>query len=509
MSGKQHVNIHELRSNYCKCDRPAEGKIGRMSRKLTRRIAIVIKLILLCLTHDGSLQGQESCVSEISQKFDPDTLVLNLESAISRALNCNRQLMGNVESLTQAQYGIDLAKSDFCISITPNAQTGFVGGDKRKSGWKTGGGVDITKKWTSGTLISVAPSIVKGIEHYSTGVQTTLTQPLLRGLGKEYQLANLHSAQFFLRTAYRSLYIAQVQLLIRTIQTLYEVVKLEKSFLLNLESNQRILQFFKAAKIKEKIGLADSLDVFRAEIEFRHSVDVLKNTQERLEETKDSLRDLLALPLDTKIEVVIPTKYTPHQVDVDKAIEIALKHRIEILQSEDEWRENERLSRLAKKNLYPELNLVLNYSNIGRAKHFGDSWSRRENLWGIGVTTARDGTLCSQQIAYEQSILSLQAASRSIEQTEATLILEVKKAVRQLERAFERVHLQEEQIQTATGELHLAKVKFDRGMTDNFNVLQAEKSLRSAQQSHWIALIDHIVGEFQLLAAMGLLIDRF
>jgi uncharacterized protein YqgC (DUF456 family) len=45
-------------------------------------------------------------------------------------------------------------------------------------------------------------------------------------------------------------------------------------------------------------------------------------------------------------------------------------------------------------------------------------------------------------------------------------------------------------------------------MANNFNVIQAGKALRNAQQNHWNAIIDHIIGEFQLLAAMGLLIDK-
>ena len=312
-----------------------------------------------------------------------------------------------------------------------------------------------------------------------------------------------------MRSAYRNLYIAQVQLILRTTQTLYEAIKLEHSLTLNQESHQRISQFYKAAKIKEKIGLSDALDVYRAEIELRIAEDTLKATRERLEETKDTLRDLLALPLDLSIQIDIPTHYTPHSVDLNKAIDIALDKRIEMEQAEDDQRENKRLSSLAKKNLYPELNLVLNYSNVGRGRRFSDFCMRhRENVWGIGVTTATQFAPLVDQIAYEQSLIAVASATRGIDQTEATIILEVKKVVRQLERAFERIRLQQEQIKTAQGELHLAKIKFDRGMADNFNVIQAEKSLRMAQQNYWTATIDHIVGEFQLLGAMGLLIDK-
>lgn len=459
---------------------------------------------LLCFTAQANSQPNPDLA--INQA---DCLVLTLEKAVSQALNCNRQLLSTVEGLTQAQYGIDLAKSEFSLSISPNSQAGYMGGDREKPSWTVGGGVDFSKKFTTGTLISVAPSVVKKRHHYLTEVQATIAQPLLRGLGKEYQLAHLGGAQFALRSAYRNLYIAQVQLALRTIQTLYEVVKLERSLALNQESYQRIHQFYKATKLKEKIGLADALDVYRVEIELRHAEDALKGTQEHLEETKDQLRDLLALPLDFSIKVEVPTLYSPHPIDLNKAVEIALNNRIEVDQAEDEHRENERLSALAKKNLYPELNLVLNYSNVGRARHFSRSCTHdRENIWGIGVTTSTEVNPLADQIAYEQSLIAIASASRGREQTEATLILEVKKAVRQLKRAFERILLQEEQIKTAQGELYLAKIKFDRGMADNFNVIQAEKSLRAAQQNSWTAMIDHIVGEFQLLAAMGLLVDK-
>ncbi len=453
---------------------------------------------------EGGVYAQHASIQSETNCF-----TFTLTDAVSRALNSNRQLLGTVESLTAAQYGIHLAKSEFNIGMTPNSQAGYMGGDRGKPGWSVGGGVEISKKFTNGTLVSVAPSILKTREHYHTEIQALVTQPLLRGLGKDYQLANLKGAQFALRTAYRNLYIAQVQLILRTIQTLYEIVKSDKGLLLNQESYQRISQFYQAAKLKEKMGLSDALDVYRAEMELRHAEDALKGNRERLEEAKDTLRDLLALPLDSCIRIDVPLLSTSHPIDLDQAVEMALNQRIEVDQSQDEWRENERLSRLAKKNLYPELNLVFNYSNVGRARHFTTSCTRdRENIWGVGFTTSTDVNPLAEQIAYEQSLTAIASASRGIDQIEATIILEVKKAVRQLDRAFERIHLQEDQIKTAQGELHLAKIKFDHGLADNFNVIQAEKSLRAAEQTYWTALIDHVVGEFQLLAALGLLIDK-
>lgn len=434
---------------------------------------------------------------------------LTLESALTRALQYNRQLINTADGVLNAQSNIQLAWTEFQVQFVPNSKAGYVGGGSAGTGISVGGGVDISKQFANGTFVSIGPSILKTRDHYHTDLNAIISQPLLRGFGKDYQLAGVKGAEFNLRTAYRNLYMAQMQLVIRTIQALYEVIKAQKALIISEESHRRISRFYQAAKLKEKIGLADALDVYRAEIELHHAEDHLTSTQEHLQDTEDQLRDLLALSLDCSLDVEVPLVYTPNTLLLEEAIQIALKNRIEIEQAEDQWRESYRLSTLAKKNLYPDLNLVLNYSNCGRDQYFTRSCTRhRESTWGIGLTTSANFDPAGNQIAYEQSLIAIEAAAREIAQAEASIILEVKKANRQLQRAYKRIQVQQEQIHTAQGELQLAQIKFDRGMANNFDIIQAEKSLRAAEQTYWGALIDHIVGEYQLLASMGLLTDK-
>jgi len=435
--------------------------------------------------------------------------VLTLPEAISRALNDNRQYLETGNVVTQAKYNIELADSDFNVQISPNGRAGYVGGGKVGSGASFGTGLEMSKKFTTGTEISLAPSILKFPHHYHTEMRAALIQPLLRGLGKDYQLSQVLSSKFSLRSAYRTLYTAQVKLILRTIQALYEVVKAEHSYELNRESYERISRFFNAAKLKEKIGLADALDVYRAEIEWRIAEETLTGSYERLQESQDIVRDILSLPFDLPIKIDIPLQYSPQQISFREAIELAMKNRIEIAQAEDQLQENTRLSSVAKKNLLPELNLVLNYTNCGIDEVFTAACTRnRESTWGVGFTTSSNFNGLAEQFSYQQSLIDVTSARREIEQTETVITLEVRKILRQLARICQRIQLQKEQIHTAQGELHLAQIKFDRGLADNFNVIQAEKSLCNAQQAYWSALVEHIVSEFHLLASMGLLIDK-
>ncbi len=438
-----------------------------------------------------------------------DAVKLNLESALSQALSNNRQLQQAVDQLVQAQYGIDTAERAFSLSIAPKSQTGYSGGNRVKEGLSIGGGIDFSKKFTCGTLVSVAPTILKLRDHYKSAIHTTLTQPLLRGFGKDFQLAQLKSARFSLRTAYRKLYLARIELILRTVEMLYELTKCEHTVASSLAQSIRMGRFQKAAKIKEQMDLALPAETYRMDNEMRAAEEALKNAQEKLEEARDQLRDQLALPIDADIEVELPIEYTPYPIDVAKAIEIACGHRMEMEQAEDERQESRRLCSLAKKNLLPELDLVFNYTNVGKNKKLANSLQRgRENHWDVGLAACTFSDPMGDAMSYQQSKLTLVSSERAIEQIRTVIGIEVKKAVRQLERRSERISSVESQLKIALADVKIAQAKFSRGLTDQVYLMQAENALRNAQQNHLFAIIDHILGEYQLVAAMGLLADK-
>jgi len=435
--------------------------------------------------------------------------VLNLETALSLALNQNRQLLNTVDTVIRADYQVSVAYAEFELQIKPTGDVGYIGGGSAGSGVALGSGIDFSKKLARGTRISITPSFLKANERYRTNIKTVLTQPLLRGNGEEYAQANLRGAQFGSRTAYRSLYTAQCQLILRTITSLYDLLKAQKSIALNEESYKRVRRFYHAALVKSKIGLSEPMDVYRAELEMRQAEDALKASQERLLETEDALRDLLALQSDAPIQVDLLLEYTPNTFTLEQAQEIAFANRVELDQANDQLQENSRLSRIAKNRLWPELNLVINHSNVGQDQVFTETWrKKRESSWGVGFTTSSDFNPTAEKAAYEQALIAIETAQRGIDQTRANLTFEVRRVMRNLGRTQQRIELQAKQIKTAEGELRLSQLKFDRGLSNNFDLIQAEKSLSSAKLLYWNALIDHIVGEFQLLCTLGLLMEK-
>jgi len=447
--------------------------------------------------------------SKLTSKNTENILVLDLERTIQLALN-------NSDKLFDAQSGIRIAElikevnqSEFDLNIYPRGDTGYIGGGTAGSGVTVGGGVDFEKKLPIGTLITISPAMLRAADKYHSTFQARISQPLLRGFGREYNMAGIRMAEFAERTATRTFYKSMNHTVLRSIELLYDVAKQEELVKLNNETYQRLEKFWKATKIKERIGLSNGLDLYRAEMEMKQAEGSLHQSYEFLQDAKDLLRDILALPPEANFTVNVPLELSKEEWNLEEAINIALKQRIEIDQGLDQIDESRRLAKLSEKDLWPDINLVIDYSNLGYGEQFTGSFgSQRESRWGIGFTTSTDVDRVREKSFYERTLIGVEAAQKAFLEIKKSIALEVKRTLRTVYRAREKIDLQKQQIKSLEGGVELAKAKFLREFATSFEVIQAEKAFHMAQINLFGALIDHKVGEYRLRAVLGLLIEK-
>ncbi|WP_158308670.1 TolC family protein [Parachlamydia acanthamoebae] len=445
------------------------------------------------------LYGDEKCI-----------LNLTIENAINLAWERNQNVLDAYAKLESAELGVELHEKEFGLKVFRRGDIGYVGGGKTGSGATIGGGIDLVKKFPFGTEITISPSLMKAAHKYDSLFRACISQPLFRAFNYDYFLSPLHSSQFSVRTATRSLLLTQINIMIQIIQSLYEVVKQEKMLVLDTESYERLKKFTDATRVKESIGLSDALDVYRAEIELRHAQDQKEQSRERLQDAKDRVRELLFLDCDQEFEANVSLEYSPVDISIDEAIKTALNKRLELEQAHDYVCESKRMAKIAKINLTPDFNFLVDYSSSARDEILTRTYSgKRESKWGIGLTTSTANfDNFHEKNAYEQSQMNVDNAKRNFFMVKNNLILEIKRMMRALDRTLDRIASQEKQIKNFQGEYHLAKAKFEHRMANNFDVIQAEKSTRMAQNGLISSIIEHIIEEYRLLAAMGVLIDR-
>ena len=476
---------------------------------------------LLMLSHEinaSSLFDSTDCADFITEPSSPrlisldnteSPLILDLPTAINMAMGANRHFANSLDNVIKSQLNVDLSISNFEWRITPNFDLGVIGGGDAGCGGTIGGSLELCKKFSQGTRLSITPYATKDAHKHHTGVRARIVQPLLRGFGREYTLAPVFAAKYSYRTAFRAAYSTSVDMIARLIQSMYSVIRMEELVKLDMEAYKRLKQFYSAIKIKERIGMADSLDVYRTETEMKSAKENIINSNELLQEARDRVREMLALPLEENIKINLSQEYSALDPDIEESIATALCNRIEIEQAYDRWEESRRLSRMAGNNTLPELDLVFDFTNIGRDEIFTNTFTNeRDSQWGFGLMTSSGWDRQAAKVAYQQSMLNVDSAQRGYEQTQDAVTLEVKRAIRALKRTTQKIELQKQQIHSSEGGLKLARLKFNRGLANNFDVIQAEKSLRAAEAAHLSAIIEHKIDEYRFLAALGLLVDK-
>jgi outer membrane protein len=433
---------------------------------------------------------------------------LTLEAAINRALKANRGLSDVMDQVEGTRLSLVAAESEFELKIVPAGEAGITGDSEEGSSDSLGAGISLQKQFDVGTDIMITPKTRKTDDLYNTGVDTRLIQPLLRGFGKEYNLSGVRSAEFGTRSAQRSLYLRQVSTVLLTIGAVYDVIRQRELYQLNEESALRLRIHAEAASAKNKIGLANQIDVYRAGIQQKQAEENLNTAREAYRAALDNLKILLSMPLEEEIEVEAPLNYNLVRIANEQAVSTALKNRVELDQAKDNIREAKRLSKVAKHNILPNFDVVLNYSRFGSGENFGDSTGFDQDSWNVGLVTSTDLARTVERVAYDQSLLNVKGSQRNYNLLRDEVIREVKRDFRNLRGSEKSISIQEEQIKQAKGQLELSQVKFKWGLANNFDLVDAETKLRSAQTNLLSAVLEYIVGTNRLRAAMGTLLER-
>ncbi len=432
---------------------------------------------------------------------------LTLEQAINLALQANRGLRSSRYGLESARLSLVSARAEFELKIFPAASAGISGADS-DSFKQLGFGLSLEKKFVPGTRASLEPKIRRAGEEHTTDIGVSIEQPLLRGFGRDVNLHAVRSSEFSVRAAERYFYQSQVNTVLETVSAVYRIIEQRELVRLFELLVGRLQGHAEAAKIKEKMGMATPMDVYRAEIRLKDVEDSLAVALDNYQDAKDRLKTILAKPPETSIAVYAPLEFETFRMDLDQVQKIALRNRVELEQLEDDIRETERSAKIAKNNILPELNLVLGYTQYGSSEDFGDSFKLNQQQWGINLVSSTDYARTAERTTYKQSLITVQNARLNLAINRDEIKRQVRSQWLTLKKTEERIRIRKDQIEKAEGKLALAKVKFTHGMADNFDLIEAETELQQASVNLLSVVIQYIVGTCNIRSMMGTLIER-
>jgi len=441
------------------------------------------------------------CSDQMVYSADESEIIsLTLEQAIETALQRNRSIINALSMSESRKISLSSAQSAFDTKLYPSANAGL-----SSEAGMAGAGITLQKRFDSGATASLTPGIQRTDDNRTTRIGVSLNVPLFRGFGKETNLDSVYQSEFSVRTAQRSLYSTRVNVILDTASAVYDIIRQKELVRLFESLKQQLEGHSQIAKIREKVGLATPLDVYRAEIRLKDVEDSLSSARESFRNSEDRLKLILSFSLERPIEVSAPVESDKIRMNLEELIEIALKNRIELEQANDELEEARRRSRIAEHNILPQLDVVMNYNRYNMIDDFG---TLNENRWSINLVSNTDFARSYEKAAFQQSQITVSSSKLYLETRQDEIRREVRLQSEFLKKAQERIAIREAQKKQAEGKSELSKIKFDHGMTDNSDVIEAEKELQQANVNLLSMKTEYVVGIYRMRAAIGTLIEH-
>ena len=469
---------------------------------------ILINLVFMCCAAAWMFGGAVAAAEK--QSADAES-ALSLQQVVGLALQHNSNLSSQYNALSGSMLSLESSRSDFDIQLTPVGNLDVSGGSENADRADYYLGATMSREFSTGSRIAVTPGVARKEDGsgsiYQSSVGLRLTQPLFRGISPEYNLSSVNSAEFSVRSARRRYFLAQVDVFLQTVNGFYSILLQKELVETRAQSVQRLESFAQSAKLKRSIGLADPEDEYRAVQRMKQAKDDLVANEQALELAEDNLRQILNWPATRPIHIDGDLTQEPVTVNEAQVIETALNNRVEIVEAEDLLREKYRLSRVARHRLLPELDISIYYTPYGEDSSLRDAVQLKDSRWGLTLSTDSDIFRRKEKAEFQRSLLAIDDAKRYLSNEKDDIVREVRETIRNLHESLSRIELQKERALEAERQLEISRLKFKYGMTNNFDLIDAESVFSSARTNVENAKAQYIIGIYQLRAAMGTLLD--
>jgi len=389
---------------------------------------------------------------------------------------------------------------------------------------------DVGRSTTNSTFTSLDPS-------WSNNLGFAVSQPLLRGRGKEASGSQLLLAQRN-RTVSEENFRAQVNgILFDVVNAYWELVFAERNMQVAESSSQLAQEQLGRTRDQVEVGMLAPVEETQAQVavaQRRNDLILARNASANAADTLRALLEAESLPggWETELVVTEDPAVTPRPADVDAALQAALANRPEVVAAEATIAANRVQVDKARSDLLPALDLVgsLLYQGIGGDRlvrgafpdtriievipgGYGDALSQ---LFGLGFATWRIGFNFSMPIGnhaaegnFAQATLAEDQARAELQRIRQQTLLEVRQAARSVDDAGELMVSTRATRELAEQQLAIEQDRFEVGMSTNFEVLAFQDDLARAQVQELRAMIDYLRAEAALARVTGSLPDRY
>ena len=312
-------------------------------------------------------------------------------------------------------------------------------------------------------------------------------------LGQPSEEIALKRAEHSLQSARLNFDRQRLQLEGQVIDDYYDLVQSVRE--LEIEE-QRLAQSranLELAQRKFEVGLIAEVEALRLQVEMLQAEATYDQAQTDIELRRDLLRETLGLDVWEPIEIDTDVQYEIHPIDAQRALEIGLARRTDMKRAEIFEEINALNLEDTRRRNGINATVGANVSMQGRGSEISavsDNFER--NRWGVDLQISlplidsgqRQANISQARIALEQSRLGR-------EQQRRLIIQQVRDATRRVHEAERQIDLRQAALEFAQRTYDVEQSRFELGLADSQQLLQAQGNLTQARINALAAVIGY------------------
>lgn len=441
--------------------------------------------------------------------------VVTLGQAVAHALEHNNRMVDDRDSVEQATLGVRLAKDMFDLKVVPNIIGSFGQTNVSNQSYR----LDVLRRFSAGTELratagastSQIPSAIEGqgdINFYNADTTLSLNQPLLRGFGPTVNRRGQTSAELNLIDTQRRVARNQQLLAVEVATAYYGVVAQQALLLVSQQSLDRSRRLLAASEAKLEAGLVSQLDALRARQLVSSAELQLYGSESAMQDAYDQLRTVMGRDSDAPFDVVRTIPEPAETLTAEAAVALALQMRTDLQSAIDFVADGERALAYSRNQLLPQFDANLALTRRETSPSFTGSFGLNHFQVATFFTISMPVDRTPQLIAYQNTLIERDRRQRSIQTLRRMISDDVKRAVRSRDRLQRELAAAVVAVDLAKKEVEVAQERYERGLSNNLDVVTAEGNLLSTESRQIAAKAELAVAGLRLRAIVGVLDPR-
>jgi outer membrane protein TolC len=463
-----HLTMGEEREN------PKPDEINEFKLTLSECINLALKNNLEIKVEEITPMISEAEIIQERSKFDPVAL---LSASQNKSLIEQTSLLQGVfrGSKMFMQKGIDV---DFSLA------------ERLITGGKCELSYSYNRYETNSFFQLINPT-------YRSDLTFSITQPILRNFG-----IDLNRSKIKIASNNRLLSLDQFKdraskVVCRAEETYWGLILSGRLLEVKKKSLKLAENLLERNKSLVEVGKLPPVEILQAQVGVASREEEVIITESKVRDVEDLLKELLSLPL--KGQTIVPLDrptFEPIEADLEKSLENAFRLRPDYHEVKVNMDNLEILTKVAKNQMLPGLDLKASYGLNGINKEYRDTWGKLDDAdtysWIVGLSLEVPLGNRWAKNEFLKRKLDTNKASLILEGLKKRIEVEVREAAREVNTCLKRIEATKQARLLAETRLKAEEERLELGLTTSVEVLRFQEGLAVSEAKEITAIIDYL-----------------